>query len=138
MSKMFGDWQPTLLTEQAPVPTNVVADNATLTWDNSDYALLWAVCKDDVVVAFTTTPTFTVEEKGTYSVRAANEMGGLSAASEAVVVSTTTGIKTINEQSNAAAVVGIYTIDGKRIQQLQQGINIVRMSDGTTRKIMFK
>ena len=138
MSKMFGDWQPTLLTEQAPVPTNVMADNATLTWDDSNYALLWAVCKDGIIVDFTTTPTFTVKENGIYSVRAANEMGGLSAASKDVVVSTTTGIKTINEQDNNAAVVGIYTIDGKRIQQLQQGINIVRMSDGTTKKVMFK
>lgn len=132
------DWQPTLATEQAPVPENVVANNATLTWDDSNYTLLWAICKDDVVVAFTKTPTYIVKEKGTYSVRAANEMGGLSAASEAVVVSTTTGIRNINEQDNAIAVTGIYTVDGKRIQKLQQGINIVRMSDGTTKKVMFK
>ncbi len=131
-------WQPTLATEQAPVPENVVANNATLTWDDSNYTLLWAICKDDVVVAFTKTPTYTVKEKGTYSVRAANEMGGLSAASEAVVVSTTTGIRNINEQDNAIAVTGIYTIDGKRLDKMQRGLNIVRMSDGTTRKIVVR
>ena len=131
-------WQPTLATEQAPVPENVVANNATLTWDDSNYTLLWAICKDDVVVAFTKTPTYTVKEKGTYSVRAANEMGGLSAASEAVVVSTTTGIRNINEQDNAIAVTGIYTVDGKRLDKMQRGLNIVRMSDGTTRKIVVR
>jgi hypothetical protein len=138
MSKMFGDWQPTLATEQAPVPTDVVVSETTLTWTGSDYAMLYAICKEGNVVGFTTETTFTIEEKGSYTVRAANEMGGLSAASEAVVVSTTTGIRNINEQDNAIAVTGIYTIDGKRLDKMQRGLNIVRMSDGTTKKVMFK
>lgn len=29
-----------------------------------------------------------------------------------------------------------YTIDGKRLSQLQRGLNIVRMSDGSVRKII--
>ncbi len=86
MSAMFGDWQPTLATEQAPVPVNVQANGMTLTWDDSDYALLWAVCKDGEVVDFTTEAAYTATEAGTYSVRAANEMGGLSEASETVTV----------------------------------------------------
>ena len=87
MSRMFGDWQPTLATEQAPVPTNVTASGATLTWDDSNYALLWAVCKDGDVIAFTDEPTYEAAESGSYSVRAANEMGGLSEASASVTVS---------------------------------------------------
>ena len=86
MGAMFGDWQPTLATEQAPVPANVAADGAVLTWDNSDYALLWAVCKDGDIIAFTGEPTYTATEAGTYTIRAANEMGGLSPVSEAVEV----------------------------------------------------
>lgn len=86
MGAMFGDWQPTLATEQAPVPANVAADGAVLTWDNSDYALLWAVCKDGDIIAFTSEPTYTATEAGTYTIRAANEMGGLSPVSEAVEV----------------------------------------------------
>ena len=78
------DWQPTLLTEQAPVPTNVKLDGNTLTWDNSDYALLWAVCKDGHVVAFTNKPTYSLTSDGLYTVRAANEMGGLGTASTGV------------------------------------------------------
>lgn len=32
----------------------------------------------------------------------------------------------------------IYTIDGRRINDIQEGINIIRMSDGTTRKVIKK
>ena len=136
MSTMFGDWQPTLLTEQAPVPTNVVANAGTITWDDSSYALLWAVCKDGKVVAFTTAPSYVATEDGEYAVRAANEMGGLSAMSLAVTVSDVTGIKVSGGNDASAVVKGVFSIDGRQLQQLQQGINIVKMSDGTIKKIV--
>ena len=41
-------------------------------------------------------------------------------------------VKTTNE----AHVVGIYTLDGKRLSEMQSGVNIVRMSDGTARKVI--
>ncbi len=37
-----------------------------------------------------------------------------------------------------ANVIGYYTLDGKRISQPQRGINIIRYSDGTTRKVLMK
>ena len=92
MSAMFGDWQPTLATEQAPVPTGLQVSGWTLTWNTSDYALLWAVCKDGAVIDFTTEPTYTATEAGIYSIRAANEMGGLSEASVDVEVDGSTTI----------------------------------------------
>ena len=129
-------WQPTLLTEQAPVPTDVKLEGSTLTWADNNYTLLWAVCKDGNVIAFTTEPTYTVTANGSYTVRAANEMGGLSAASEAATA--TNGIETIGRSTAEATIVGIYTLDGKRLEQLQHGINIVRLSNGTTRKVVIK
>ena len=81
---VFGDWDPTLLTEQAPMPQNVRQEGNTLVWDGSNYALLWAIVKDGSVVDFTTEPTYELTESGQYAVRAANEMGGLSEASAAV------------------------------------------------------
>ena len=98
LHNMFGEWDPTLLTEQAPVPTNVKAVGPVLTWDDSNYALLWAVCKDGKVIAFTTEATYTATENGTYSVRAANEMGGLSEASAAVAVDVTVATLTPAKQ----------------------------------------
>ena len=129
-------WQPTLLTEQAPVPTDVKLEGNTLSWADNNYTLLWAVCKDGNVIAFTTEPTYTVTADGSYTVRAANEMGGLSAASEAATA--TNGIETISRSAAEATIVGIYTLDGKRLEQLQNGINIVRLSNGATRKVVVK
>lgn len=37
-----------------------------------------------------------------------------------------------------ASPVGFYTIDGRRISQPQHGLNIIRMSDGQSRKIFIK
>ena len=130
------EWQPTLLTEQAPVPANVAADAATLTWDDNQYTLLWAVCKDGNIIGFTTTPTFTVTEVGEYSVRAANEMGGLGEMSQAVTVSDVTGIKSVADSQQPIANGKIYSLDGRQQTNMQKGVNIVRMSDGTVKKIV--
>lgn len=80
------DWDPTAATEQASAPSNVKLNGTTLAWDNNDYALLWAVCKNGKVVDFTIKPTYLVDDaSATWSVRAANEMGGLSEATAAVL-----------------------------------------------------
>ena len=106
-------WQPALLSEQAPVPTNVVLAGNTLTWDDSSYALLWAVCKDGAVVAFTAEPTYTITVSGTYTVRAANEMGGLSKPSDAVTADATGITDVIPAQKKNAA--DYYNISGMRV-----------------------
>ena len=94
LHRMFGDWDPTIYTEQAPLPTNVNLAGNTLAWDDSNYALLWAVVKNGKVVAFTTTPSYTVDDTtATYAVRAANEMGGLG---EAITAGEGTGIDNVN------------------------------------------
>ncbi len=47
-----------------------------------------------------------------------------------------TGIEQIMNEMNNGAV--IYTLDGKRVSEPQKGVNIVRMNNGTTRKIVVK
>ena len=47
----------------------------------------------------------------------------------------TTGIDAIAPTGDAT-VVGIYTLDGKRLSEMQTGVNIIRMSDGTVRKVI--
>ena len=128
-------WQPTLFTEQAPVPTNVKLEGNTLTWDDSNYALLWAVCKDGRAVAFTTEPAYTVTATGSYTIRAANEMGGLSAHSDSAIADT--GINNVKTGASGASST-IYTLDGKRLSHLRPGVNIVRPSNGTSKKIVVK
>ena len=133
------DWDPTAATEQASAPTNVKIAGNNLTWDNSNYALLWAVCKDGKVVDFTVEPTYNVDDaSATWSVRAANEMGGLG---EATVASTSTGIENIATSSDVLST-KIYSADGVQVSKLQRGINIVvkTMTDGSkkTNKVVLK
>ena len=118
------DWDPTAATEQASAPTNVKLNGTTLAWDNNDYALLWAVCKNGKVVDFTITPSYIVDDaSATWSVRAANEMGGLS---EATVVGQGTGIHNIAAATDAAVIkTAIYAADGTQLSNLQKGINII-------------
>ena len=95
------DWDPTALTEQAGAPENVKIAGNDITWDNSNYVFCWAVCKDGKVVDFTVEPVYTVDDASAeWSVRAANEMGGLG---EAVVATAGTGISNV-ETDNAAGV----------------------------------
>lgn len=135
------DWDPTAATEQASAPTNVKLNGTTLAWDNNDYALLWAVCKNGKVVDFTITPSYIVDDaSATWSVRAANEMGGLS---EATVVGQGTGIRNITSATNAAVIkTAIYAADGTQFSNLQKGINIIvkTLADGSkkTSKVIVK
>ena len=48
----------------------------------------------------------------------------------------TTGIKEVN--SNVTRTVQYYSIDGKRIATPQRGLNIIRTSDGKTKKVVVK
>lgn len=48
-----------------------------------------------------------------------------------------TGILTIGESNNTFEVKR-YTINGRQISQPQKGINIIKMSDGTSKKIFVK
>ena len=102
LHNMFGDWDPTLLTEQAPVPTNVKQEGYHLVWDNSNYALLWAIVKNGNVIDFTTEPVYTVDDAdASYAVRAANEMGGLSEAAEAISYTGQTAVVTVADAGYA-------------------------------------
>lgn len=48
------------------------------------------------------------------------------------------GIENVVEKTDKVTVVGIYTIEGVKIDRLQKGVNVLKMSDGTTRKYNFR
>lgn len=135
------DWNPTSLTEQASAPTGVEIDGNTLTWDDNQYVLCWAVCRDGKVIDFTTEPTYTVTDANAkYSVRAANQMGGLGEAAEAQIA---TGIDEVGAAENGEAVsTAYYSIDGTRVNNEYRGvvIEVKTMADGskTVRKTIRK
>ncbi|MBR3480145.1 MAG: Ig-like domain-containing protein [Prevotella sp.] len=125
LHNMFGEWDPTLATEQAPIPTNVKVnkDTKVLSWDNSNYALLFAIVKDGKVIDFTIENSYTVDDAtASYSVRAANEMGGLSEASATAAITTAISEVTNGEQAVPKTV---YNINGIRVQKAQKGLYII-------------
>ena len=134
MSRMYGDWQPTLATEQAPIVTNVTLSGNTLKWNGSDYALLYAICKDGAVVDFTTDTEFDVSTiaapatvrsqaaaASSYTVRAANEMGGLNEQSDPASV-----VDAISEMVPVVATADMpaYNTAGQRVSRTYKGIVI--------------
>ncbi len=130
---MGGDdnWQPDLLCEACDAPVVKGADGK-LTWEAVPYAICYVITKNGEVAGFTKETTFEGYTEGdTWQVQAVNENGGLSQKASA---NTATGIHIVDTQPTAE-VEAIYTIDGKRVTQLHHGLNIVRMSDGSTRKI---
>ena len=138
MSKMFGDWQPTLMTEQAPAPQNVKfnKNGNILFWDGSNYALLYAVCLNGNVIGFTTDTQVDVTtlsgsasaprraaNAADYTVRAANEMGGLSEAS--APATETDGIETIEQAQPVINNEAIYNLQGVRVDKATKGVYII-------------
>jgi hypothetical protein len=120
MGNMFGDWNPRLYTEQAPAPTNVKLEGNVLSWDDNQYALLWAVCKDGKVVAFTTEPTYTVDDAtAAWAVRAANEMGGLGAMSS---MNTNSTPVTDIDASAEVVKVAYFTLQGVQVSNDYKGL----------------
>ena len=49
-----------------------------------------------------------------------------------------TAINRIYDDEAEGRIIGIYDLNGRKLERLQRGMNIVRMSDGTTKKIVVK
>ncbi|MFT3752412.1 MAG: hypothetical protein QM800_05880 [Paludibacter sp.] len=124
-------WQPKLYTDQAAAPV-IAINGSTITWADNNYVLCWAVFKDGVFVKFVTTNSYTVpvSTSSIYTVRAANEMGGLSAASNGVnggangleelksnVFATLNGKNLILNNVEPGATVSVYSFTGLLLQK---------------------
>jgi len=61
-------------------------------------------------------------------------------AAQCAISDEATGIQSVRngEGSMADVPAGRYTIDGRKLSTVQKGINIVRMNDGTVRKVLVK
>jgi pectin methylesterase-like acyl-CoA thioesterase len=120
-------WQPNLYTEQVAAPV-ISNEGATLKWDDSNYVLCWAVCKNGAFVQFVTTNCYVIPDAtadgSVYTIRAANEMGGLSAASNALVY-LSTGLQPVKNTSTVVETL-YYSLDGRLHIGPVQGFNLIR------------
>ena len=74
------------------------------------------------------------EGNHTYQITAVYNLG--ESAADQAEVNVVTGIQDIRTDRQDAK--EYYTVDGKRVNAPQQGINIIRMSDGTMRKVIVR
>lgn len=143
----YHNWDPASIAEQAPAPTNVtINENGELSWDSCDYARFWAVFKDGVLLTTVKEPAHTVEAEVSraaapvYTVRAANEMGGLGEEVKAVY-SETTGITDITADQEVVSTV-YYNIQGIAVSPNTTGllIKVETLASGATRtsKVIVK
>ena len=101
-------------------------------------ATAYAVFKNNVFQTMTTETTYSnADNSATWSVRAANEMGGFGEPTEATV---TNGISAVNSAKTVSAT--YYSLTGMKLSRPQKGINLCvnRHSDGkeVTGKVMIK
>ena len=144
----YHNWDPALIAELAPVPTNVtINENGLLTWNESDYTAFWAVYKDGVLVTTVKEASYETEatalsraEAPVYTVRAANEMGGLGEEVKAVYKETT-GISDITADQEVVSTV-YYNIQGIAVSENTKGllIKVETLATGETRtsKVIVK
>ena len=129
------NWQPDLLCEACDAPVATI-ENGAISWEAVPYAICYVVTKNGEVAAIQTETTFSgAEADATYEVQAVNENGGLSQKAKATI---TTAIRNLSQTATDAQPEAVYSADGRRLQQMQRGLNIVRMSDGSTVKVMIK
>lgn len=131
-----GVWNPLPIVEKTATPV-LTAINGGVTWDAVPYAICYVVTVNDKPVAFPTdTKIIGLKKDDVVSVQAVNEYGALSEMSAAVTISNATGIQTIS--NGTSAMEAVYSLDGKRLQHMQRGLNIVKMSDGRMVKMIYK
>ena len=126
--KMFTDWNPAALAAQAGAPTNVTLNGNLLTWDAPDVVPFWAVLKDGKLLTITSEPAYIVDDtEATYSVRAANEMGGFGEATTATVFT--------NITVSDAGYATFY--DAKNSYELAEGLEAYIVTEATTGALTY-
>lgn len=136
LNKVFTNWKPADLASQTTA-TAATLGNDKLSWTGD--AQMYLVAKDGKFFALTTEKSVNLNgEKGTFTVRAANQMGGFGATTNSV----STGIHNITSATAAVIKTAIYAADGTQLSNLQKGINIIvkTLADGSkkTSKVIVK
>lgn len=101
---------------------------------------------DDVITVFATGQVMTAELRDlkpetTYTCRAfVKTATGTTYGEEQTFTTTTdvTGIATVDADASKPDIEGCYDLNGRKIDTMQHGINIIRYTDGTTRKVFVR
>lgn len=136
LDAVFGDWKPEAKAAQATATVTTLKDGK-LSWTGD--AKMYLVAKDGKFYTLTTENSLTVNDnKASFTVRAANDMGGFGTANGTV----STGINSTMTTEATAIKTAIFAVDGTQLSNLQKGINIIvkTFKDGSkkTSKVIVK
>ena len=136
LDAVFGDWKPEAKAAQATATVTTLKDGK-LSWTGD--AKMYLVAKDGKFYTLTTKNSLTVNDnKASFTVRAANDMGGFGTANGTV----STGINSTMATEATAIKTAIFAADGTQLSNLQKGINIIvkTFKDGSkkTSKVIVK
>ena len=136
LDAVFGDWKPEAKAAQATATVTTLKDGK-LSWTGD--AKMYLVAKDGKFYTLTKENSLTVnDDKASFTVRAANGMGGFGTATGNV----STGINNTMTSSATVIKTAIFGVDGTQLSNLKKGINIVvkTMTDGSkkTSKVVLK
>ena len=136
LDAVFGDWKPEAKAAQATATVTTLKDGK-LSWTGD--AKMYLVAKDGKFYTLTTENSLTVNDnKASFTVRAANDMGGFGTANGTV----STGINSTMATEATVIKTAIFAADGTQLSNLQKGINIIvkTFKDGSkkTSKMIVK
>lgn len=124
VDKVFTNWKPAKAAAQLTAPATALK-NGTITWTAVEGAIGYAIYAEGKLLTITDADatSYVIESEtypeATYTIRVANGMGGLGAAS---VIGDATGINKVNVDNGEVA---IYNLQGQRVSKAQKGVNIV-------------
>lgn len=120
LDSVFTTWKPAAYTVQCAAPVVTLKD-ATLSWAAVDGASAYLVYHDGALAAITDATSYEVSSAtGTWTVRAANVMGGLGIAGKASVATAIRSISTQTDDDNAP----YYNLAGQRVSKNTKGVLI--------------
>ena len=136
LDAVFGDWKPEAKAAQATATATTLKDGK-LSWTGD--AKMYLVAKDGKFYTLTTENSLNVnDDKASFTVRAANGMGGFGTANGTV----STGINSTMTTATTVIKTAIFAADGTQLSNLQKGINIIvkTFKDGSkkTSKVIVK
>ena len=136
LDAVFGDWKPEAKAAQTTATATTLKDGK-LSWTGD--AKMYLVAKDGKFYTLTTENSLIVnDDKASFTVRAANGMGGFGTANGTV----STGINSTMTTATTVIKTAIFAADGTQLSNLQKGINIIvkTFKDGSkkTSKVIVK